>query len=601
MVGEQVVSSQFETSVRAGSLVAVLPLIALAVVPALDSPFLAARTGILLLCGATAAVFLALRAPIVADASTEPVRAASGAAVDFSSLTRAPRFLRLAAFACCTVVCVSLLATRHLSEAWPVLAPIAAAACVFLALVRMRSRVSVAALLAAISVAAVCVAILALAGRAGFDLPRLLTGTAAPGRMRAAATLGNPLFVASFLASSFWSVLALDSVRRAWRYAAIGVILSGMAATAERTVAIAFLVGAFVYFISSLRAAVSRGRALQFCAFLLAAGMLFAAASATNPRSLHTAMSGRVFLWSTALRHVTLFGAGPGGFYRVYNQNLLAAASSLPSTAFHFVRYETDAHSIAVQTLAETGIAGLLALAAVFAMWFRFAWQRRADAAVRCAISGVAAFLAAGLVDDPFARPEGLALLAFWLAVPWLCVRPARDGENSSREASRRNPVRSLFSSTPYPARAIACIALAIALSAAASATLFASYAVAAGNAAESRADWSAAEHWDRAALRADPASRDARFNLVRVLCESAQYDACFAESDGALAWVNEAELHLIRVRALEMLGRAGAAEIELRAARREFPWSADLRQEEIEYQTEAQPTPSVVVELNKE
>jgi hypothetical protein len=616
MVGEKLVSSQFETSVRARSLVAVLPLVALVVVPALDSPFLAAKTGILLPCGAIAAVFLALRAPIAADASIEAVRAASAVASDSSSAARAIRFLGLAAFAYCAAVCISLFATRHWSEAWPVLAPIAAATCIFLALFRMRARISVAALLASISLAAVSVAILALAGRTGFDLPRLLAGAAAPGRMRAAATLGNPLFVASFLASSFWSIFALDRVRRVWRYAAAVVVLAGMAATAERTVALASVIGAVAYLIASPRAAASRRRTLQLCALLLAAGILFAAASASNPRSLRTALRGRIFLWSTALRHVTLFGAGPGSFYRIYNQNLLAAAPSLPPDSFHFVRYETDADSIAVQSLVETGVVGFLALAAAFAMWFRFAWQRRSAAAVCCAIAGVAAFLAAGLVDDPFARPEGLALLAFWLAVPLFA---ARDNSKSSASASTsRHPERrggsflpssasartsrlAVEGSLPALARTIAFVALALALATAAGATLFASYAVAAGNAAESRADWTAAERWDRAALRTDPASRDARFNLVRALCESAHYDACFAESDSALAWVNEAELHLIRVRALEMLGRADAAEIELLAARRQFPWSTDLQQEEIEYQTEAPPTPSVVVELNKE
>jgi hypothetical protein len=579
MAGNDLASSQFEASFQTRSLAAILPLVALAVVPALDSPFLAAKTGMLLLAGAAAAAFLLSResAPIA------PAR-------DVSHL------VRFAAIAWCAVACISLLAARGWSEAWPVLAPIAAAACLFFAL--LRARPPVATLLAAIALAAICVALLALAGRIGFDLPRLLTGTPAPGRMRAAATLGNPLFVASFLGASFWSIFGLTHFRPAWRYAAAIIVFAGMAATAERTAAVAFAAGAIAFFVASPAAARSRRRALQVCAFLLAAGFLFAAARAGNPRSLDAALRGRVFLWSTALRHVTLLGEGPGSFYRVYNQNLLAEAPVLRQASFHFVRYESDAHSIAVQSLAETGAAGFLALAAAFAMWFRFAWTRREDAATRCAIAGVAAFLAAGLVDDPVARPEGLALLAFFMGVPWLsAAAPTPDAENLSRQ--------------PQPARAgvlqwrrgraPALAALALTLVAAAGATLFSSYAVAAGNAAEARADWPAAERWDRAALRADPASRDANFNLVRVLCESAQYDACFAESDRALAWVNEAELRLIRVRALEMLGRAAAAQQELLNARREFLWSPDLQHEEIENWTDATTTQPVAVEPNAE
>jgi O-antigen ligase/polysaccharide polymerase Wzy-like membrane protein len=549
--------------------VALLPLVALAVVPALDSPFLAAKAGLLLLAGAFAALILASHPAIPALAPD------------------AARPLRFAALACCGVACISLFASRHWAEAWPVLAPIAAAACVFLVL--LRSRASAPILLAAISLAAVGVALLALAGRAGFDLPRLLTGTPAPGRMSASATLGNPMFVASFLAASFWSIFGINRLRPAWRYAAPVVIFAGMVATAERTAAVAFVTGAIAYLLASSGNAKFPRRAVQAVAILLAAGILFNAARVGNPRTLDTALRGRIFLWSTALRHITLFGGGPGSFYRVYNQNLLAEAASLPAESLLFVRYEIDAHCIAVQSLAEFGVAGFFALAAIFALWFRAAWKRRGDSAVRCAIAGVAAFLAAGLVDDPLARPEGLVLLAFWLAVPLISAHAAIVTTESRRRALAR------------PWRGAAFASLALALMAAAGSTLFASYAVAAGDAAESRADWSAAQRWDRVALRVDPASRDARFNLVRALCQSEQYAACFAESERALAWVNEAELHLIRLRALEMLGRAADAQQELLDARREFPWSADLQHEEIDNWPQTASTQPIVVELTKE
>lgn len=585
MDGEKLVASPFDARVKTIGLAAILPLVALAVVPALDSPFLAAKTGVLLLAGTLAAMFLA--------------RAESAGIAHADNETRLVRF---AAFAWCAIVCVSLLHARDWAEAWPVLAPIAAASCLFLALVRVRVRTEI--LLAAIALAAVCVALLALAGRAGFDLPRILTGTPAPGRMRAAATLGNPMFVASFLAASFWSVFSFERVGRVWRWAAAGAIFAGMAATAERTAVLAFTFGAVVYLASSFDSALRR-RALRACAVMLAAAILFGAALVGNPRSLDTALRGRIFLWSTALRRVTLLGAGPGSFYRVYNVNLLAEASAMPETAFRFVRYETDAHSIAVQSLAETGVAGFLALAAAFALWFRIAWKRRKSIAARCALAGVSAFLAAGLVDDPFARPEGLALLAFLLALPLLCVESRGTISAQPRLASRRADLAATFAfcgeGRNLSAVAEACIFafFAISLTCAAGGTLFASYAVAAGASAEGRADWSAAERWNRAALTADPASRDARFNLSRVLCESNQFAECYAESDRALAWVNEAELHLIRVRALEMLGHASMAQSELENARRQFPWSEDLQTEQIENWTDVPTTQPIVVELN--
>ena len=52
-------------------------------------------------------------------------------------------------------------------------------------------------------------------------------------------------------------------------------------------------------------------------------------------------------------------------------------------------------------------------------------------------------------------------------------------------------------------------------------------------------------------AIAIDPAAGDARFDLVRVLCEAGEYESCLSESERALPWVNKAELHLLRVRAL--------------------------------------------------
>jgi hypothetical protein len=83
------------------------------------------------------------------------------------------------------------------------------------------------------------------------------------------------------------------------------------------------------------------------------------------------------------------------------------------------------------------------------------------------------------------------------------------------------------------------------------------------------------------AGIAVDPAATDARFDLVRVLCEAGEYESCWRESERALPWVNEAELHLLRVRALEAMGRDSAAANELAAARRTFPWAKDLRTEQ--------------------
>ena len=108
------------------------------------------------------------------------------------------------------------------------------------------------------------------------------------------------------------------------------------------------------------------------------------------------------------------------------------------------------------------------------------------------------------------------------------------------------------------------------------------SYAIYSGEHAEQLAQWLQAKHWLRVALKVDPAAQDAHFDLVRVLCESGDYGACWAESERALHWVNEAELHLLQVRVLEALGRDESAQQELITARQQFPWSRELRLEQV-------------------
>jgi hypothetical protein len=541
-------------------------------VPAFTSPFLAAKTVWLLIAGAIA-VFACLGGGMRREISGIPSEDFLPQVLPKSLSSSA---LSWSAALWVAAIMASVLHAHNWAESWHVLAPCAAAA--FLLIAFIRQRVSAEVMMASIGMSAVAVAAFAISGHFGYDLPRLFAGVAAPGRMRTASTLGNPLFVASFLSSAIWAVLALR-LGWVWRVAAALVVLGGMAATTERTALFAFAAGVIVFALSG--GATLRQRALVLAFLLLLAGW-YTSGRLRNPRSLALAMQGRVFLWKHSLHRATLFGSGPGSFYRVYNKNLREAAADIPPSQFHFINYETDSYNIFVQALVEDGWLGLATMIVFFAAWFRLAWRTRRDLRGCCAMAGVAAFLASGVCDDPLSRPEGMVLLAAWLAMPALALfRDSCFHDNLFQDKSAIFKIESSRSRVSKAFPVIASLIFLLLLSAGAI-TAFTNYAVHAGEQAEDRAGWTRAERWDRAALRFDPAQRDARYNLVRVLAESGQYQASLTESEKALDWVNEAELHIIRIRVLPMVGKTQQAQEEQARARKEFPWSQELQQEPV-------------------
>lgn len=520
---------------------AALPCIAIFFWPSFDSPFIGAKITLLLIVGEVAAFALF----------------GKNAGKIFPD-----KFFQWSALLWILVFALSTLFAHNWAESWHVIAIFAAATIFFAALI--RQKISVDSLLWAIAISAIAVSMVAISGHFGYDLPRLFMSTAAPGRMRTASTLGNPLFVSSFLACGLWAIFLLP-VHFAARVSAGLLTVAGMLLTTERTGIFALMLGLIVF--ASIRATRLRFPLLAIALILTAAPFIHG-----NPRSLKTTTQGRIFLWKTALHHVTLLGQGPGSFYRVYNQSLRETAPAIPPSEFHFINYETDSYSIYVQAIVETGVLGLLAMLIFFAAWFRMAWRLRGSPVVACALAGVAAFLAAGISDDPLSRPEGMVLLAAWLAVPVLVL--SRDNPAIFKIESSRLGLR-LFSS-------VMMVFVSLLLLAAAAGIAFSNYAVHAGENAEDRNDWTQAERWDRAVLKYDPANRDAHYNLVRVLAQEGNYQASLTESEDALHWVDEAELHLIRIRILPMVGKTQQAEQELLRARKEFPWSEELQQEKV-------------------
>ena len=285
---------------------AALPTVMLAVCPVMDSPFYAAKLTVLLAFGAVACLLLSKAVPfsgIIRPAEVDRVR---------------HRVLLVCFGAWVLATCIATVYAHAWETAWRPIAEYGSAIAVAAALI--RSKIERRKLLLWMPVSTPALACLVLGGWAGYDLPRLLTGATAPGRMRTAATLGNPLFIASFLSAAMWSVCALPGLRKVWRVNLLLLILLALAATGERTAIAGIVAGA----VSRLASAQQKPRQakLHIALTFIAVAGLFAASHALNPRSIKAAASGRIFLWKTSLHGLHLLGSGAGSFPGQYAENI---------------------------------------------------------------------------------------------------------------------------------------------------------------------------------------------------------------------------------------------------------------------------------------
>ncbi len=178
--------------IRRAILLASAPAVVLAVCPMLASPFVSAKTSALFIFGACACWFLRDKLEPKGPAP----ESAQGPGRD-----RLPSTVLLICLAgWLATLLTATLAARGWAVGWRPIAEMASALGVAVAL--RRFGVGRRQLITVVAASSLVLSIAALVGWCGFDLPGLLGGNAAAGRMRSAATLGNPLFVASFLSSA---------------------------------------------------------------------------------------------------------------------------------------------------------------------------------------------------------------------------------------------------------------------------------------------------------------------------------------------------------------------------------------------------------------
>ena len=265
---------------RGTLMLAAFPAVMLSVCPVMDAPFYAAKCTVLFVFGAVACLF--------ASKVSSPTEKASVGETDRLSF-------RVLQWSCGGLVLAAFLATAHArawETAWRPFSVFGAAIGAVTALIRLR--VAGGRLLLWMAISSVALACLVLAGWAGYDLPRLLTGATAPGRMRTAASLGNPLFVASFLSTAMWSVCSLHRLHVIYRACLLLFILMALASTGERTAIVGVLAGAVCWLASGQH----KPKRLLLSVVLTSIAMagLFATTRVLNPRSIRVAANGRIFL-----------------------------------------------------------------------------------------------------------------------------------------------------------------------------------------------------------------------------------------------------------------------------------------------------------------
>ena len=412
------------------------------------------------------------------------------------------------------------------------------------------------------------------------------------GRMRMCATLGNPDFVATLLAASIPTAIGLTIAAPSgcWRVASI---------TSALLIVIAILLtgsrGGVLVLTACLAVLALSARRRQRTRLLLAVVVVcsLAAICDLNSRTVSESLRGRVFIWQVSLGDGatrSVLGSGPGTFSYEYPSRL-GRFFAEPGRArlLHFASNERHAENDFVEAWQETGWLGLAALLAMFGAWFALAVRRLNEcsdatrSAVVVSIASVFALCAASLVDFPQHRAETWALQWILMAIPMACSTPVPAQSSTAVPVQSARSLPAIWFRLRWIRYVLAALLLVVGVGAAFS-PLASSYEVAKGEVEESREQMEPSLAAYRAALRWQPSSPDANFDLVRAQAKTGDYTGALTQSAIAVRYVNEPELYLMRSRILQNAGRDSDAVGVLDAAVRLFPYSAELRDEADSY-----------------
>jgi O-antigen ligase len=291
------------------------------------------------------------------------------------------------------------------------------------------SGVTAARISGALASAAGIVATVTLAQWAGGDpfaaagwIPGLAGGS---DRLRMYGTLGNPNFVAAWLAITvptgivLTRRLAAGGRRLLAVCSAAGAVLAvaAIAATGSRGGALALAAG-----LVSLAIFTGVRRAWWLVAAALAASVVVPLVSTARP--IAATLAGRLYIWRVALPHALdrpLTGWGPGAFELVYH-DWQGSQEPAPDTA-GFAGPQQRAHNDYLDALVERGVPGAAATCLLFVAGVMVRRRSRPDdrhVFVAGAAAAMMAAAAVAAVDFPLARPAEIA--AVWGAAAVLAI-----------------------------------------------------------------------------------------------------------------------------------------------------------------------------------
>jgi len=242
------------------------------------------------------------------------------------------------------------------------------------------------------------------------------SGTA---RMNVYATLGNPNFVAAFLACILPLTWVLDGARLKNRLVSgsvallmvLGIVVTGSRAPIVGAVS---LVLCAVWLLPSFSV---RARILGLISIVVFAALVTVLSAG---RPIPEVLEGRLFIWRVAVGHMSTrslaLGSGPGSFATSYPhwETEWAAAAPREQDSLRFLGYQEHAHNDWLEVLVEQGIAGLVLVLLIPLAALRMLKKGRAKliGPSAGALAGIAVFAGLACVDFPFHRPA--ESLAFW-------------------------------------------------------------------------------------------------------------------------------------------------------------------------------------------
>lgn len=267
----------------------------------------------------------------------------------------------------------------------------------------------------------------------------------ASARLRAYGTLGNPNFVAAWLAIAVPLVLATAlrfsaDRRRAETIAAAGcaaLSMAAIAATGSRGGALGLAAG-----LASLAVFARVRRARWLAAAALVAAVVLPLVSTARP--LIDTVAGRLYIWRVALPHTLdrpATGWGPGAFELVYH-GWQGSREPTPEAA-GFAGPQQRAHNDYLEALVERGVPGAAATCLLFvAAVMVFLRSRPGDGHVSAAgaAAGMMAAAAAAVVDFPLARPAEIT--AVWSAAAVLAIGASTAGTHTTCAGDTTRPTQ---------------------------------------------------------------------------------------------------------------------------------------------------------------